>query len=174
MQVKANGIAFNCQIDGARGAPWLIFSNSLATNLSMWEHQARALSTRFQVLRYDQRGHGKTEAPEGPYAFATLLADVIALMDALEVPARVSADCLLAVRRRLDLPNNTPIVSIARLSAMLLVCPRRLARNSGKSKSRSPKPAAWTRIWLNLRCSGGFLPTSMPEIQRPSPKYARW
>ena len=87
MQVKANGIAFNCQIDGARGAPWLIFSNSLATNLSMWDHQAQVLSTRFQILRYDQRGHGKTDAPEGRYAFATLLTDVIALMDALKIPS---------------------------------------------------------------------------------------
>jgi len=85
MDVKANGITFNCQIDGARGSPWLIFSNSLATNLSMWDLQARALSPRYQILRYDQRGHGKTEAPEGRYAFATLLADVIALMDALEI-----------------------------------------------------------------------------------------
>ena len=86
MHVKANGITFNCQVDGARGAPWLIFSNSLATNLSMWDQQARALSARFQVLRYDQRGHGKTEAPAGRYPFAILLADVIALMNTLEIP----------------------------------------------------------------------------------------
>jgi 3-oxoadipate enol-lactonase len=85
MNIKANGITFNCQVDGPRGGPWLILSNSLATNLSMWDEQARALSARFQILRYDQRGHGKTEAPEGRYAFATLLADVIALMDALEI-----------------------------------------------------------------------------------------
>jgi 3-oxoadipate enol-lactonase len=86
MDVKANGITFNCEIDGAGNAPWLIFSNSLATNLSMWDHQARVMSARYQVLRYDQRGHGKTEAPEGRYTFAILLADVIALMDALEIP----------------------------------------------------------------------------------------
>jgi 3-oxoadipate enol-lactonase len=85
MDVQANGITFNCQVDGPRGAPWLIFSNSLATNLSMWEAQARALSVRFQTLRYDQRGHGKTDAPEDRYAFATLLTDVIALMDELEI-----------------------------------------------------------------------------------------
>ena len=29
MQVKANGITFNYQVDGAEGAPWLVFSNSL-------------------------------------------------------------------------------------------------------------------------------------------------
>ena len=36
-------------------------------------------------MRYDQRGHGKTEEPEGRYPFAILLADAIALMDALEI-----------------------------------------------------------------------------------------
>jgi 3-oxoadipate enol-lactonase len=85
MYVQSNGITFNCETNGPRGAPWLIFSNSLATNLSMWEEQARALSVRFQTLRYDQRGHGRTDAPEGRYAFATLLADIIGLMDALEI-----------------------------------------------------------------------------------------
>jgi hypothetical protein len=51
----------------------------------MWDEQARALSGSFRVMRYDQRGHGKTEAPEGRYPFAILLADAIALMDALEI-----------------------------------------------------------------------------------------
>ena len=84
MQVKANGITFNCLIDGGHDAPWLIFSNSLATNLSMWDDQARTLSGRFRILRYDQRGHGKTQAPEGLYPFATLLADAVALMDTMK------------------------------------------------------------------------------------------
>ena len=85
MRIKANGISINYAVDGPEGAPWIVFSNSLATNLSMWDDQARALSGRFRVLRYDQRGHGKTEAPEGRYPFALLLADAIALMDALEI-----------------------------------------------------------------------------------------
>ena len=50
MHIKANGITFNYQIDGAQHAPWLIFSNSLATNLSMWDEQARALSGSFRVF----------------------------------------------------------------------------------------------------------------------------
>jgi len=72
MHIKANGITFNYQIDGAQDAPWLIFSNSLATNLAMWDEQARALSGPFRVLRYDQRGHGKTEAPPGDHHVAGL------------------------------------------------------------------------------------------------------
>jgi 3-oxoadipate enol-lactonase len=85
MQVKANGISFNCQVDGPEAAPWLILSNSLACNVSMWEPQAAALKDTFRILRYDQRGHGKTEAPAGRYTFDVLIADVIGLMDALSI-----------------------------------------------------------------------------------------
>jgi 3-oxoadipate enol-lactonase len=85
MKVKANGIAFNCEVSGAGGAPWLIFSNSLATNLHMWDRQVADLADRFHILRYDQRGHGETDAPAGRYSFDTLIADVIALMDALGI-----------------------------------------------------------------------------------------
>jgi 3-oxoadipate enol-lactonase len=85
MKVKANGITFNCEVGGADNAPWLIFSNSLATNLHMWDRQAADLADRFRILRYDQRGHGQTEATAGRYSFDTLIADVIGLMDALGV-----------------------------------------------------------------------------------------
>ena len=85
MQIQANHISFNCQIDGREGAPWLVFSNSLATNLSMWDDQVKALHDRFRVLRYDQRGHGETDAPAGRYDFNLLVSDVVALFDALEI-----------------------------------------------------------------------------------------
>jgi 3-oxoadipate enol-lactonase len=85
MRVRANGIAFNCEIGGRGGAPWLIFSNSLATNLHMWDRQAADLNNSFRILRYDQRGHGQTDAPPGRYTFDTLIADVIGLMDAIGI-----------------------------------------------------------------------------------------
>jgi len=85
MKIKANGIAFNYEISGPDTAPWLIFSNSLATNLQMWDPQAEALKDSFRMLRYDQRGHGQTEAPTGRYTFEFLCADVIALMDGLGI-----------------------------------------------------------------------------------------
>jgi len=84
MLTKANGIAINYRIDGGAG-PWLVLSNSLATDLAMWDAQARDLSGAFRVLRYDQRGHGKSEAPAGRYTFDILIADALALMDALGI-----------------------------------------------------------------------------------------
>jgi 3-oxoadipate enol-lactonase len=85
MRINANGINFNTQIDGPESAPWLVLSNSLMTNLSMWDDQVAELEKSFRILRYDQRGHGGTQAPEGPYSFDLLVADVVALLDALSI-----------------------------------------------------------------------------------------
>src|SRR6266581_200470 len=85
MQVKANGITINYAVDGPEGAPWLVLSNSLATNLAMWDAQAAELKRAFRVLRYDQRGHGGSEAPAGRYTFNLLIADAVALLDALAI-----------------------------------------------------------------------------------------
>jgi 3-oxoadipate enol-lactonase len=85
MKIKANGIDINYQIDGPEGASWIVFSNSLATSIAMWDEQAAALKDSFRVLRYDQRGHGGTDVPAGRYAFDTLLADALGLLDALGI-----------------------------------------------------------------------------------------
>jgi 3-oxoadipate enol-lactonase len=85
MRTKANGIEINHLLEGPDNAPCVIFSNSLATDLTMWDDQAAALKDSFRVLRYDQRGHGKTEAPAGRYTFEVLMADIVALMDALSI-----------------------------------------------------------------------------------------
>lgn len=85
MRIKANGITFNYTIDGPEGAPWVVFSNSLATTMAMWDEQAAVLKSKYRVLLYDQRGHGATDAPAGRYAFDTLVADAAALLDALGI-----------------------------------------------------------------------------------------
>jgi 3-oxoadipate enol-lactonase len=83
--IDANGMAINVEIEGRSDAPSLMFSNSLGTNLHMWDDQAKALSKHFRVIRYDQRGHGKSAAPEGPYSIERLGRDVLAILNALEI-----------------------------------------------------------------------------------------
>ncbi|KLI99253.1 3-oxoadipate enol-lactonase [Luteimonas sp. FCS-9] len=73
------------RVQGADGAPWLVFCNSLGTDLSMWDAQAGAFADRFRVLRYDRRGHGASTAAPGPYTLADLGGDVLALFDALGI-----------------------------------------------------------------------------------------
>jgi 3-oxoadipate enol-lactonase len=108
MRVKANGITFNCQIDGQEGAPWLVLSNSLACNLSMWDPQAAELKRALRILRYDQRGHGETEAPAGRYTFDLLMADVMGLLDALSIPRAHFAGLSMGGATALGLAQRHP------------------------------------------------------------------
>ena len=87
MEIIANGITINYQLDGPEDAPVLMFSNSLATSLAMWNDQVESLKDRFRILRYDNRGHGATPAPdiEGPYSIEMLGRDVLGLLDALNI-----------------------------------------------------------------------------------------
>jgi 3-oxoadipate enol-lactonase len=60
-----------------------MLSNSLGTPLAMWAPQVQAFAERFQLLRYDSRGHGVSDAPPGPYTMERLGRDALALLDAL-------------------------------------------------------------------------------------------
>jgi 3-oxoadipate enol-lactonase len=51
----------------------------------MWEPQMKPLEADFRVLRYDIRGHGKSETPSGAYSLDLLSEDAVALLDALEI-----------------------------------------------------------------------------------------
>ena len=73
------------QLDGPEGAPALVLSNSLGTDLHMWDIQIPAFIQHFRVLRFDTRGHGKSLVTEGPYSIEQLGRDVIALLDALGI-----------------------------------------------------------------------------------------
>ena len=71
--------------DGDRAQPCLVLSNSLGTDLSMWQAQAAALAGDFFVVRYDTRGHGRSSAGAAPFGIERLGLDVVALLDHLDI-----------------------------------------------------------------------------------------
>jgi 3-oxoadipate enol-lactonase len=84
--IKADdGCALNVEVEGPANAPALILSNSLGTDLHMWDDQAPAFAKQFRLVRYDRRGHGKSGAPKGPYTMDRLGKDVLAIADALGI-----------------------------------------------------------------------------------------
>ena len=85
MKVSANGISFNVDVSGPEAGTPVILHHPLATNLTCWDELTAALNPRYRVIRFDARGHGKTDAPKGPYRFETLADDVVQLMDKLGV-----------------------------------------------------------------------------------------
>ncbi len=80
MKAEVNGISINYRVDG-EGGDWVVMSNSLASNHTMWDAEAEVLAREYRVLRYDTRGHGDSGASGGPYSLDMLIADVTGLMD---------------------------------------------------------------------------------------------
>lgn len=73
------------ELQGPDDAPVLMLSNSLGTNLALWEPQMSELVKCFRVLRYDTRGHGRSSATPGPYRIPQLAQDAIALLDQMNI-----------------------------------------------------------------------------------------
>lgn len=63
----------------------MLFVNSLGTDLSVWQAQAEALGAGHRVLRYDQRGHGRSPVPPGPYSIGQLGLDALGVVNRLGV-----------------------------------------------------------------------------------------
>lgn len=80
-----DGTSLTVRVDGPDAAPVLLLSNSLSSDLSMWDDQVPRWSQRFRVVRYDQRGHGQSVASPGPYSMAQLGRDAVAVLDHLGV-----------------------------------------------------------------------------------------
>nr|WP_269137797.1 3-oxoadipate enol-lactonase [Pseudomonas sp. MMS21 TM103] len=76
----------NYQLEGPADAPVLLLSNSLGTDLGMWDTQMPAFTAHFRVLRYDTRGHGQSQVSAGFYSIEQLGRDVLALLDHLDIP----------------------------------------------------------------------------------------
>jgi len=83
--IDADGCLLNVTVEGRDGGPTLMLSNSLGSTLQMWEPQMRALTQVFRVIRYDRRGHGKSQVPPAPYSIARFGRDALAILDDLNI-----------------------------------------------------------------------------------------
>ncbi len=83
MEIKANGIRMNYELSGTEGGPVVVLSHSLSSSLRMWNPQMDVLRKHFKVLRYDTRGHGRSDVSSGSYTLELLAEDVIGLLDTL-------------------------------------------------------------------------------------------
>ena len=85
-ELTINGVRTHYRFDGLTTGPVLVFSNSLGSDLTMWDGIVEKLRSQFRILRYDTRGHGQTPASDGPVSLADLGQDVLGLLDALAIP----------------------------------------------------------------------------------------
>jgi pimeloyl-ACP methyl ester carboxylesterase len=106
--ITVNGIALRCVVEGD-GEP-LALIHGVGASLEVWDGVADRLRDRYQILRYDQRGHGQSEKVPGPYSVEDFAGDLRALLDAFGIErahvAGHSLGGLVAQSFALDYPGR--------------------------------------------------------------------
>ena len=88
-QPEGNGVRLHYRLEGPSEGPVLAISHSVGTTLEMWWPQMAFLQSRVRTLRFDSRGHGRSDVTAGEYGVDDLGHDLVALLDHLEL-SRVS------------------------------------------------------------------------------------
>jgi 3-oxoadipate enol-lactonase len=81
----SDGVKLACREDGGEQLPALVFSNSLGTDMSVWDAQVEVLRPLFRIIRYDIRGHGQSSVPARPATIDRLGEDLLAVLDGHDI-----------------------------------------------------------------------------------------
>ena len=154
MQINANGVALDCALERRPNAPWVVFAHGIANDRSVWAEVAARLHSRFNILRFDMRGHGGSAPVGGEYTFGMLAADVVELMNAVEIPRAHYVGISLGGMVGLGLALHHPerLLSLACCDA------------------RAAAPAEYRQAWMQRRAA--VLEGGMEVLVEPS--MARW
>lgn len=82
---RIGDIVLHYTVLGRADAPVLVFSNSLGSDQRIWQEVIPSFLDRYRVILYDKRGHGLSDAPDGPYSIDDHADDLIGLLDLLRI-----------------------------------------------------------------------------------------
>ncbi|HYM15667.1 MAG TPA: alpha/beta fold hydrolase [Dehalococcoidia bacterium] len=80
-----NGIDLYYEEHGDAAAPPLLLIMGFTMNAAAWASQIPALSERYRVIAFDNRGAGRTTQPEGAYSITQMADDAAGLLDHLGI-----------------------------------------------------------------------------------------
>ena len=80
-----DGCRLACDVEGPDEAPACLLLHSLGTTSELWAPQRERFRRVFRLIRYDARGHGRSQPPVGPYTLDRLGRDALAVLDAADV-----------------------------------------------------------------------------------------
>lgn len=79
-----NNLRFHYRNWGGEGRP-MVLLHGLASNARIWDWVAPRLAEHFRLLALDQRGHGLSDVPGDGYDFSTVVRDLHAFIETLDL-----------------------------------------------------------------------------------------
>jgi pimeloyl-ACP methyl ester carboxylesterase len=147
--VRSSGIEVYYEEHGS-GEPLLLIMG-WAGNAATWKPQIPGLAERYRVIAFDNRGVGRTEAPDEPYSIRQMADDAVGLLDALQVPSAhvfgISMGGMIAQELALAYPE--------RVGALVLGC-----TSSGGSRA-----AGSARLKDEIADFQQLSETGLPDLQ---------
>src|SRR5258706_14509413 len=122
-EIIRDGVRIAWRSDGSPARPALLLSNSLGTTMALWDQLIPRLTDYYRVLRYDTRGHGESDGPNGDYSLDGLGRDALAVLDQADAPAAevcgISLGGLTALWLALEAPTRVKRVILANTGAKI-------------------------------------------------------
>jgi len=140
--------------DHGKGEPLLLIAG-WGTDLTCWQFQIPEFSTKYRVIAFDNRGAGRTDAPDEPYSFRMMADDAVGLLDALGIGKAhilgVSMGGCIAQEIAIEHPERTKSLILAATTAA-----------PGTSPMLGHTLSAWTAAMRE-----GVSPKTMARMQLP-------
>ncbi len=150
--IVLNGARHYFRLEGSSQKEPLLLVHPIGADLSLWDKVVPLLTGRFQVLRYDLRGHGGSESPPGEYTVSMLAKDLLALADAVGwegfTVCGVSVGGMTAIQAALLAPDRVE---------KLIVC--------STSPAMAPPPGGWDQRAQGARANG-MAPSADAMVER--------
>jgi pimeloyl-ACP methyl ester carboxylesterase len=88
-KIDREGIEIYYEVHGS--GPPILLTHGFGSTSAMWQGQIAVLSKRHKLVLWDMRGHGRSGYPRDPAAYseAQTVADMAALLDAVDVPSAI-------------------------------------------------------------------------------------
>lgn len=141
----ANGLEMFYKRHGEDGAAPLLVIAGLGSHSGAFSFQIPAFAEHFNVVRFDNRGAGRTSAPDEPYSMRQMADDCAALLNSLEIPRAhvlgVSMGGMIAQELAINHPD--------RVNRLVLACTR--AKPSASRVLASSVQAAIRRTDVGAR-----------------------
>lgn len=157
MEYTSDGVKLFYTVQGE--GPAVVLLHPTPCDHRFWLGAAESLAARYRVILPDLQGHGQSEAGDGPITIGRLGADILRLLDVLQIQRALFAGCSIGGYTLYELWREVP----ARVLALGFCC----ARPQADTEAGRLQREAWIAK-IRERGTGEFVEAQLEKLIGPT------